>query len=69
MAIETQLPWVCPEHPEAQIRHSWDRTRTEVNWGPYRPRHTVSETESNHRYECAECGRELAPPTGDNDGD
>lgn len=54
------LPYLCPEHPEAQVRHEWDRTRAEVNWGPSRPRNTISETDSNHRYFCNECDRELA---------
>lgn len=54
------LPYLCPEHPTAQVRHSWDRTRTEVNWGPHRPRILLSKTDRNHKYECAKCNRELA---------
>ena len=59
---DTSLPWLCPEHPAAQVRHLWDRTRSEVNWGPNWPRHLISEVDHSHRYECAVCGRELAPP-------
>jgi len=53
------LPWLCPDHPRAQIRHIWSRTRSEANWGPYRPRHLISVLDHSHRYECAECAREL----------
>ena len=63
MSTKTDLPWICEDHPDAQIRHTWDRTRSEANWGPYRPRVTISEVDTNHRYECAVCGRELAPPS------
>lgn len=60
MSEATALPWLCPDHPAAQIRHYWDRMRTEANWGPNRPRNLISQYDHNHRYECAECGRELA---------
>lgn len=53
------LPYICPEHPDAQIRHEWAYTRTRVHltgaeWG----------YDHDHRYYCAECGRELlsSPP-------
>lgn len=51
------LPWQCPNHPDAQILHSWDNSYTV--WGDGYPRsgHT-----SNHKYECNECHIELAPP-------
>lgn len=62
MSTSDGLPWVCAEHPEAQIRHTWDRTRTEVNLRPNCPRQTIGEYDHNHLYECAVCGRELAPP-------
>lgn len=50
-----EKPWACPEHPEAQIRHEWDRTRTDV-----RLTGASWETDANHRYFCAACGIELA---------
>ena len=50
------LPWVCPEHPNAQIRHSWDQTHYVMNGYP-----VGTGIRSNQRYECAECGRELQP--------
>ena len=28
MSETKQLPWVCPDHPDAQIRHEWDRTQS-----------------------------------------
>lgn len=51
------LPYVCPEHPAAQVRHEWNRTRATVrltgaSWEYDEP--------NGHRYYCAECGRELA---------
>lgn len=61
MTSNKTLPYVCPIHPGAQIRHTWDRTRSEANWGPYQPRVEISTVDNNHRYECAECGTELAP--------
>ena len=53
----TGLPWRCPDHPDAQILHSWDNNYTV--WGDGYPRggHT-----SNHKYECNECHIELAAP-------
>ena len=50
------LPWRCPEHPDAQILHLWDNNFV---WRDGYPRDGYS---SNHRYECNECQRELAPP-------
>lgn len=51
------LPWRCPEHPDAQVRHEWNRTRetvrlTGAHW----------EYDHGHQYFCAACGRELAAP-------
>ncbi|MEK9722362.1 MAG: hypothetical protein VW405_02605 [Rhodospirillaceae bacterium] len=53
------LPWACPNHPYAQIRHTWlaDHyvlNQVEVSPGAFQTR--------EHRYECAVCGRELAKP-------
>jgi len=50
-----ELPWQCPEHPSAQIRKSWDDSRYVMNGYP-----VGIGTKSNIKYECAECGRELA---------
>lgn len=56
----SEKPWVCPEHPDAQVRHEWDRTRTDV-----RLTGASWESDTNHRYLCAVCSRELAaPPKG-----
>lgn len=49
------LPWRCPDHPDAMIRHSWDQTHYVLNGYP-----AGEGMRSNHRYECAECGRQLA---------
>ena len=45
----------CSLHPDGRIRHTWDERRYVLN------QIEVSRTclISNHRYECAECGREL----------
>lgn len=50
-----ELPYICPDHPTAQIRHEWNRTRTTV-----RLTNAQWETDSGHQYFCNECGRELA---------
>lgn len=53
--MSNPLPWTCPKHPQAQVRHSWAETRYAMNGYPVgRPIRT------QHRYECAECGLELA---------
>ena len=51
---QAELPYICPDHPEAQIRHEWDRTRTTVqltgaSW----------EIDKGHQYFCHKCNREL----------
>lgn len=48
-------PWLCPDHPDAQIRRSWDQTQYVMNGYP-----AGVPLRRNFRYECAECGRELA---------
>ncbi len=50
-----QRPWQCPEHPDAKILHSWDNVRYVYADGY--PRGQGSE---NHKYECNDCGLELA---------
>lgn len=49
------LPYICPEHPMAQIRHEWDQTHYVMNGYP-----AGTGISSNHRYYCATCGRELS---------
>ena len=58
MMREVTLPWACPDHPQAQIRRSWDQTQYVMNGYP-----AGVPLKSNYKYECAECGRELAPDT------
>ena len=54
---DSKKPYICPDHPNAQIRHSWDETHYVLNGYP-----AGLGTKNHHRYECVECGRELAPP-------
>lgn len=56
-----EKPWVCPDHPDAKIRHLWDQTHTVLNGYP-----AGRGFSSNHKYECAECGLELAGPGKEN---
>jgi hypothetical protein len=53
--VQVELPWTCLEHPQAQIRHLWDQSHYVLNGYP-----AGTGVQSNHRYECVECGRELA---------
>jgi hypothetical protein len=62
MAENNELPYICPEHPHAKVRHTWDQTHYVMSGYP-----AGTGTKSNHRYECAECGRELQPPANDSD--
>ena len=55
MNDKKKLPWVCPEHPRAQIRHEWDETHFVMGGLP-----VGTGTKAGHKYYCAECGRELA---------
>ena len=52
-----ELPWVCPAHPDAQIRRSWDQTQYVMNGYP-----AGEPIKRNFKYECAECGLDLAEP-------
>ena len=52
-----KLPWRCPKHPDAKILDSYDRTYYVFNGYP-----RGSGDDSNHKYECLDCGCELAPP-------
>lgn len=57
MSETKSLPWICPQHPKAQIRHLWDRSQYVMNG------YTAGRgIDTNHRYECADCGLELASP-------
>lgn len=51
----TELPYICPEHPDAQIKHTWDQTHYVMNGYP-----AGEGISSKHQYWCAKCGRELA---------
>jgi hypothetical protein len=51
----TFLPWTCPQHPKARIRHTWDETHCVLNG--YEAGEGIK---SKHCYECAECGQELS---------
>lgn len=53
--MKDKLPWLCPDHPKSQIRHSWNQTHYVLNGYP-----AGTGIEGKHKYECAECGRELA---------
>jgi hypothetical protein len=50
------LPWICEDHPDAKIRRSWDQNHYVLNGYP-----AGLGWKTNVRYECAECGKELAP--------
>lgn len=49
-----RLPYVCPEHPKGQVRHTWDSDIYDYGKRLKKPK------EHNHNYECASCGRKLA---------
>jgi hypothetical protein len=49
------LPWQCPDHPNARIKHSWDEKHYVFNGYP-----AGEGIKSKHKYECNECGMELA---------
>jgi len=50
-----KLPYICPEHPDAQIRHEWDRTQYIMNNYP-----SGVPFDNNRQYFCNQCDRELA---------
>lgn len=54
--VKEKLPWICPEHPHAEIMHTWDETHFVV--GGLLAGLGIK---LKHRYECVICGRELAP--------
>lgn len=54
---DKDYPSFCNDHPNAQIRHSWDETF--IGGGPGR---LGAPVQGNDIYECAECGRRLCSP-------
>lgn len=53
--VEQQRP-LCQDHPEALLRHSWRQWRLERPDGGY----AGPEWETEHRWECAVCGKRLS---------
>ena len=51
---EKLKPYICGDHPEAQIKKSWDQNHAVLNGYP-----AGTGWGSNYKYECNECGREL----------
>ena len=51
------LPYQCPEHPEACVLHEWDQRHTVIAGYP-----AGRGCSRNHRWLCFDCGRELAAP-------
>ena len=47
-------PYICPNHPKAQIRHEWDQTHYILNGYP-----AGQGIRGNHQYFCSICGLEL----------
>lgn len=54
-----ELPWRCPEHPDAKIRHEYDVEK--ICWNGLPGGEGIPR---NHHYFCDECGRELLAPKG-----
>jgi len=52
-----ELPYICPEHPHAQIEESYDVKKYVYNGYP-----RGTGIKSNYKWACAECGRELSAP-------
>lgn len=55
--MQSKLPWKCPYHPDSKIKESYDLTRYIYNGYP-----RGEGEKSNFKYECLECGLELAAP-------
>lgn len=49
-----KLPYVCPEHPHGQVRHTYDSDIYDYGKRLKKPKN------HNHKYECAICGNQLA---------
>lgn len=58
--MNKELPYLCPMHPRAMLKHEWDRTESSHVLNGERI--VFSRQNTNHVYKCAECGVELAPP-------
>ena len=54
---DKDLPSLCPNHPDAKIRHEWDREMCVWNGLP-----RGGGIDKNHHYYCNECGLELCSP-------
>ena len=52
--MDNYIPYICPDHPEAKIRHEWDQNHYVMNGYP-----AGTGWRTNHKYFCDECGREL----------
>lgn len=50
-----KLPWICEDHPEAQIKRTYDQKQYILNGYP-----AGVPLKLNIKYECCVCGRELA---------
>ena len=52
---DTNLPFICPDHPMAKIKHEFDESHYIMNGFT-----AGTGIRSNHKYYCNECGRELS---------
>ena len=50
-----ELPYICPEHPNAKVRHEWNHITYVWNGMP-----RGTGFDEGHQYFCVECNRELA---------
>jgi len=57
MADKEKLPYLCPQHPDAKIRHEWDESHYVLNGLP-----AGRGVKSNQCWTCSVCGRVLSPP-------
>jgi hypothetical protein len=53
----TELPYICKAHPAAGVRHTWNVQQYVIGGYP-----SGEGIQSDHRYFCDECGKELAAP-------
>ena len=58
------LPYICPQHPEALVRHEYDRIESSHVLNGVE-RFVISQRDTNHRYSCNECGCQLAEEPSD----
>lgn len=57
MEKENLLPFICEDHPDAKVLHSWDEVHTVLNGMP-----SGVGVEKNHEYCCSVCLKRLSPP-------